>query len=256
MLNHMAVLLECKTKTKTDKPVWTRTASGANKELVLHVQLRWGSLSITTPVSHLNKFNVQSKLLGKWAWQLSIKFVSLWGYERLQNSKDSLKAWFENVDITCTNATVTVSWSEQILPHFCVLIVIKITNFMPMWVEHDKMSHDFQQCGILIWNDSDEPPVQPPFKLRNSKWCSVSNIIFKWLAKAQIRLRICAGWSEPLMVAHTTLLEIPCRSSNVLWTFGFIFEPDYSYRQQGSWEFWCITYSYFCFSESAYNVII
>ena len=30
------------------------------------------------------------------------------------------------------------------------------------------MSRDFQQCGILTSVDSDEP-VQPPFKLRNSK---------------------------------------------------------------------------------------
>ena len=28
--------------------------------------------------------------------------------------------------------------------------------------------------------------------------------IFKWLAKVLIRLPICAGWSEPLLVAHTT----------------------------------------------------
>ena len=33
---------------------------------------------------------------------------------------------------------------------------------------------DFQQCGILTSVDSYEP-VQPPFKLRNSKWCSVSS---------------------------------------------------------------------------------
>ena len=31
---------------------------------------------------------------------------------------------------------------------------------------------------------------------------------------ALIRLRVCAGWSEPLLVAHTTLLEISCRGSN------------------------------------------
>ena len=30
---------------------------------------------------------------------------------------------------------------------------------------------------------------------------------------ALIRLRVCAGWSEPLLVAHTTLLEISCRGS-------------------------------------------
>ena len=30
-------------------------------------------------------------------------------------------------------------------------------------------------CGILTCLDSDEP-VQPPFKLRNSKWCSDSSL--------------------------------------------------------------------------------
>ena len=38
--------------------------------------------------------------------------------------------------------------------------------------------------------------------------------IFKRVAKALIRLRVCAGWSEPLLVAHTILLEISCRGSN------------------------------------------
>ena len=37
----------------------------------------------------------------------------------------------------------------------------------------------------------------------------------KQLAKALIRLRVCAGRSEALLVAHTTLLEISCRSSNI-----------------------------------------
>ena len=36
------------------------------------------------------------------------------------------------------------------------------------------MTCDFQRCGILTSVDSDEP-VQPPFKLRNSKYCSVSS---------------------------------------------------------------------------------
>ena len=34
---------------------------------------------------------------------------------------------------------------------------------------------DFQRCGILTSVDSDEH-VQPTFKLRNSKWCSVSSL--------------------------------------------------------------------------------
>ena len=45
-----------------------------------------------------------------------------------------------------------------------------------------------------------------------SQW-SKSHRIFKRLAKALIRLRICAGWSEALLVAHTTLLVISCCGS-------------------------------------------
>ena len=38
-----------------------------------------------------------------------------------------------------------------------------------------------------------------------SQWPK-SHRMFKQLAKALIRLCVCAGWSEPLLVAHTTLL--------------------------------------------------
>ena len=37
--------------------------------------------------------------------------------------------------------------------------------------------------------------------------------VLKQLAKALIRLHVCAGWSELLLVAHTTFLEISCRGS-------------------------------------------
>ena len=37
--------------------------------------------------------------------------------------------------------------------------------------------------------------------------------MFMRLANALNRLRICAGWSEPLLVAQATLLEISCRGS-------------------------------------------
>ena len=49
------------------QPVQTWTVNGANKKLVLHVQLRCGSLSITTPVSHdlANEFDVRSELQGQ-----------------------------------------------------------------------------------------------------------------------------------------------------------------------------------------------
>ena len=44
----------------------TWTANGANKRLVLHMHLRCGSLSITTPVSLLaNEFDVRSVLHGQ-----------------------------------------------------------------------------------------------------------------------------------------------------------------------------------------------
>ena len=72
-----------------------------------------------------------------------------------------------------------------------------------------------QQCFILTSVDSDEP-VQSPFNFRNSKWCSVSSLthrIFKQLPKPLISLHVFTGWSESLLVAHTKLLEILCRSS-------------------------------------------
>ena len=39
--------------------------------------------------------------------------------------------------------------------------------------------------------------------------------ILKRLAKALIRLRVCTGWFEALLVAHTTLLEISCAGSYI-----------------------------------------
>ena len=74
--------------------------------------------------------------------------------------------------------------------------------------------------NVAFWQlvDSYEP-VQLPFKLRNSIWCSVSSLsqrIFKHLAKALISLRVCAGWSEPLLVAHSTLLKISFHGSIML----------------------------------------
>ena len=73
--------------------------------LVLHVRLRCGLLSITTPVSLLeNKFDVQSLL----HWQVSLAAVNqIYVFHEAMNgckrkSKDSLKACFENVNISHT----------------------------------------------------------------------------------------------------------------------------------------------------------
>ena len=52
---------------------------------------------------------------------------------------------------------------------------------------------DFQQCDILTWIDTDE----------------TLNFV-RSVAKALLRLCVCAGWSETLLVAHITLLEISC----------------------------------------------
>ena len=105
-------MLEC----KAEQPVWTQTANGANKKLVLHVQLRCGSLSITTPVSHLvNEFVVRSELHG----QVSLAAVNQilchsWGYEQLQHSKDLLKACFENVNIVlCPWVPASWAWGHE-----------------------------------------------------------------------------------------------------------------------------------------------
>ena len=50
----------------------------------------------------------------------------------------------------------------MLLPADCAYLHVKYAR-----------THDFQQCGVLTSIDSDEP-VQPSFKLRNSKCCSVT----------------------------------------------------------------------------------
>ena len=67
-----------------------------------------------------------------------------------------------------------------------------------MW-EFDKCS--LKLCSLLL---SLEAPndVRP---VAEQSWEIINR-----LAKTLIRLRVCAGWSEPLLIAHTTLLEISC----------------------------------------------
>ena len=75
------------------------------------------------------------------------------------------------------------------------------------------MTCDFQQCGILTSVDSDEP-LQPPSKLRNSKWClavveylSDKQSLWPYCVYAQADLRL--YWSHIV----TMLLEILCHGS-------------------------------------------
>ena len=74
--------------------------------------------------------------------------------------------------------------------------------------------------GVLTSVDSDEH-VQPIFNPRNSKWCSVSSLtLVKYSSDYQRLWSDCAyaGWSEALLVAHTTLLEVPCLGSKIFNT--------------------------------------
>ena len=70
---------------------------------------------------------------------------------------------------------------------------------IPFWIRKCTMWHfgtkkaQTSLCGLLL-------SLETPNANRL--------IVFKRLAKALIRLRICAGWSKPLVLAHTTLLEI------------------------------------------------
>ena len=114
-------------------------------------------------------------------------------------------------------------WSETSLCAVGNLIVLAAKNYNHtalmlrlIWgcswrLEIWAVTCDFQQCSFLTSVDSGEP-VQPTFKLKNFNWLNTERI-FKRLAKALIRLRVCAGWPEALLVSHTTLLEISCRSS-------------------------------------------
>ena len=79
------------------------------------------------------------------------------------------------------------------------------------------MTCDFKQCGGLTSVDSVKS-VKPPVKLRSSKLCSASSLTVVEYKSEKQRLRsdcmrVCAGWSEPLLVADYTLLEFSCHGS-------------------------------------------
>ena len=97
-----------------------------------------------------------------------------------------------------------------------------------------------QQCGIWTCVDSDKP-LQPPFKLRNSKWCSVSSLLIieyssnkqrLWsdCAYAQADLRLCwlhipHCWKSHALtqityVQSATLIRgLPYNFSYLCWLF-------------------------------------
>ena len=85
-------------------------------------------------------------------------------------------------------------------PLVCLSTMCSFFKAILLWAS----TCDFQQCGISTSVDSDEP-VQPPFKLRNSKWYSVSSLtlieyssdwqrLWSDCAYVQADLRLC--WSH------------------------------------------------------------
>ena len=65
-----------------------------------------------------------------------------------------------------------ITWEK---PEILLYALIN-TSWIVMKDENNwAVAWDFQQCGILTCVDSDQP-LQPHFKLRNSKWCSVCSL--------------------------------------------------------------------------------
>ena len=90
------------------------------------------------------------------------------------------------------------------------------------------MTCDFRQCGILTSVDSDEP-VQPPFKLRNSKWCSISSLtvidyssekqrFWSDCAYAEADLRLCWSHIPHCWKSHVAAYMSNHLCNNCLWT--------------------------------------
>ena len=80
-----------------------------------------------------------------------------------------------------------LTWGQQ---YWSLVICIKLRSNIHIWA----VTCDFQQCGVLTSVDSDEP-VQPPFKVRNLKWCSVSSLTLIWYSSDKQRL-----WSDSAYV--------------------------------------------------------
>ena len=75
------------------------------------------------------------------ATRAAVRILPFWGFLRRKHCVSFLQCW------------KSIAWNTR----------------QVIWA----MTCDLQQFDILTSVDSDEP-VQPPFKLRNSKWCSVS----------------------------------------------------------------------------------
>ena len=101
---------------------------------------------------------------------------------------------FKDTLISIRTTAITECWSRvgESVFSFCLSMSLYY-NWAAAW--------DFQQFDNSTSVDSDEP-LQPPFKLRNSKWCSVSSLtiiecssdkqrLWSDCAYAQADLRLC-----------------------------------------------------------------
>ena len=102
---------------------------------------------------------------------------------------------------------------------------------------------DFQQCGILTSVDSDKP-VQPPFKLRNWKWCPISSLTLIENSSDKQRL-----WSDCMYAQadpRLCLSHIPhCWKSHAMahffirnWFLLLLFSPNFSILSTQKSQIW------------------
>ena len=124
----------------------------------------------------------------------------------------------ENCDISLrqSHAAVTSDFLmlKTIKNDYCILCTHFHHFYSPTAAIKWAVTCDFQQCGILTFVDSDEH-VQPPFKLRNSQWCSVSSLtiiecssdkqrLWSDCAYAQADLRLCWSLKAHCWKSHVT----------------------------------------------------
>ena len=92
---------------------------------------------------------------------------------------------------------------------FCA-VCVHFYGYIYIWA----MTRNFQQCGILTSVDSDEP-VQPHFKLRNSKRCSISSLTLTEYSSDWQRL-----WSDCAYAPHCWKSHV---TAHMLTTFIILF---------------------------------
>ena len=153
-----------------------------------------------TCLQFLRTTKAQTSLPSCAIWSAPLLFA-LWkvSYQNLLQAKFQYSSWSLKLNSLVGTWPGRTPWRRVFSrPNYHLYPVLPgwlFTNWVVTW--------DFQQCDMLTSVDSDEP-TQSPFKLRNSLR------LFKRPAKPLIRPCVRAGWSEALLVALATFLEISC----------------------------------------------